>query len=600
MAFAVEGTVVLSDVVVQNNTAGDRGGGIYCSSGEQPADWTLDGVTLRENEAGLTGGGAALAVGDLSMHDVLIESNSSGGDAGGIEITTSNGEIDLVDTSVVANLGLNAGGIDLQGYGSASLTVSGSLVAGNEAGLDGGGLRVDGVSTLVVDAEVSGNVAGRWGGGLSVSGSCPSSIQGLLLVGNEADAGGGVHLSACDDTVTVTEVVIQANEAVQGAGLFAEGLDLVLTEVDLLGNVAVGQGGGLLVGDGASLEATDVSFVGNQAWAFGVPDYGEGGAALVGDGAAACAFHGAQFEGNEAAVSGGAIHQRGGSLTITDSSFVSNSTTASMARGGAIGTEPSTQLTVTNTSFEANVSAHECGAADLQGESQLDNVSFTANTLVALTAGNGGAACLRGPSELDTVVFADNWASSGGAVDILSATVDMDQTVFVGNFASWRGGGIRCRGSCTLSLANSIFVGNEVNTRSGAIHLEGAGTVTASHTAVWANTPDDDWDPIGSNGNVALDPAFLDYDPTADPADWDLHLSSTSPLIDAGDPAILDPDGSPSDIGLYGGAGAGLWDLDGDGSPAWWHPGAYATAVDPAAGWDCDDGDPDVFPGQGC
>ena len=33
----------------------------------------------------------------------------------------------------------------------------------------------------------------------------------------------------------------------------------------------------------------------------------------------------------------------------------------------------------------------------------------------------------------------------------------------------------------------------------------------------------------------------------------DLHLQKYSPLIDAGDPAILDKDGSRSDIGLYGG-----------------------------------------------
>ena len=55
---------------------------------------------------------------------------------------------------------------------------------------------------------------------------------------------------------------------------------------------------------------------------------------------------------------------------------------------------------------------------------------------------------------------------------------------------------------------------------------------------------------------------------------------------------------SPADIGAYGGPGAGSWDLDGDTHPCWWHPGPYDSSVDPEAGWDCDDLDPDVGPDE--
>ncbi len=37
-----------------------------------------------------------------------------------------------------------------------------------------------------------------------------------------------------------------------------------------------------------------------------------------------------------------------------------------------------------------------------------------------------------------------------------------------------------------------------------------------------------------------------------------------------------------------------------DGFPEWWQPGPYDTASYPAQGWDCDDDDPEVFPGVGC
>jgi hypothetical protein len=57
---------------------------------------------------------------------------------------------------------------------------------------------------------------------------------------------------------------------------------------------------------------------------------------------------------------------------------------------------------------------------------------------------------------------------------------------------------------------------------------------------------------------LAGDPLYTDVT-GSDPTDWDLTLQSTSPLIDAGDPTILDADGSTSDIGAYGGPLGGSW-----------------------------------------
>jgi hypothetical protein len=60
-------------------------------------------------------------------------------------------------------------------------------------------------------------------------------------------------------------------------------------------------------------------------------------------------------------------------------------------------------------------------------------------------------------------------------------------------------------------------------------------------------------------GNVAVAPLFVSYDPAADPSLWDLTLRSTSPLRDAGDPAIFDADGTRSDMGAYGGPYGASW-----------------------------------------
>ncbi|TAK12891.1 MAG: right-handed parallel beta-helix repeat-containing protein [Anaerolineae bacterium] len=59
---------------------------------------------------------------------------------------------------------------------------------------------------------------------------------------------------------------------------------------------------------------------------------------------------------------------------------------------------------------------------------------------------------------------------------------------------------------------------------------------------------------MGASDTVA-DPLFIGG---ADGADF--HLSEGSPAIDAGAPDLLDPDGSPSDLGAYGGPDAAGWD----------------------------------------
>jgi hypothetical protein len=51
--------------------------------------------------------------------------------------------------------------------------------------------------------------------------------------------------------------------------------------------------------------------------------------------------------------------------------------------------------------------------------------------------------------------------------------------------------------------------------------------------------------------NLSVDPMIVNNDTTQ--GELDFHLQKYSPLIDAGDPNILDKDGTRSDIGLYGG-----------------------------------------------
>ena len=181
-----------------------------------------------------------------------------------------------------------------------------------------------------------------------------------------------------------------------------------------------------------------------------------------------------------------------------------------------------------------------------------------------------------------------------GGLRIGSRTGLVENLSIVGNSAN---AGLYVQ-SADVVVTNTTIADNELGVR---INVSNS-TVDFDHCNVWGNTVDF-WgtfpDPTGTNGNISVDPQHLDTT-SADPLDWDLHLSPSSPLIDAGSPALLDPDGSPSDIGAWGGPDADLWDLDGDGYPSWWQPGPYDYATYPAQGWDCDDLDPDVIPGDGC
>lgn len=78
--------------------------------------------------------------------------------------------------------------------------------------------------------------------------------------------------------------------------------------------------------------------------------------------------------------------------------------------------------------------------------------------------------------------------------------------------------------------------------------------------------------PVG-NGNIDADPLFV-----AD--DGKMRLTASSPCIDAGDPALLDPDGTPSDMGAAPFLQGNSWVVNGSGV----NPRCLSSASPPALG----------------
>jgi len=102
--------------------------------------------------------------------------------------------------------------------------------------------------------------------------------------------------------------------------------------------------------------------------------------------------------------------------------------------------------------------------------------------------------------------------------------------------------------SAGIDVSNNAFVKCDI-----AFFPLNIDTLEIKNVNLWQNRVDifyySDPPPIDTVGLVRADPMF--YDAEA----HDFHLQAFSPLIDSGNPEILDEDGTRSDIGVFGGPG---------------------------------------------
>ncbi len=436
---------------------------------------------------------------------------------------------------------LHGGGIHVQ---DASPTLRDLAVVECEAhGCNGGGIYLSDSAAEITDVEVVHNRAiGGHGGGITIEDGSDVLLTAVLCEGNEASDGSGGGMRVTGSTVTLDGVSLLSNAVDVGAGggLHLVGSDALLGGVVLDGNTTlIGDGGGLAV-ETSAVTASGLTVTGNAAL------WGNGGGLAV------------------------EVHA-GESVALWDAVIADN--LSGLGDGGGL-------------------------AADGEGQVVLNRSLVAGNE----AAGGDGGAISAGATDLvlTNVFLAGNRASDdGGGLDLDLGEATLSNVSVVGNEAADMGGGV-CAHSALLSLRSTDLSGN-VAAAAGGLFTDGA-TVDVTFGNAWGNVPEDVVgipDPAGQMGNLAVDPQYRDLT-SADPLDWDLHLAAASDLVDAGDPAIPDPDGGRSDIGGFGGPDAGVWDLDGDGHPSWWQPGGYDFGTYPALGWDCDDLDPTVGPGGGC
>ena len=147
--------------------------------------------------------------------------------------------------------------------------------------------------------------------------------------------------------------------------------------------------------------------------------------------------------------------------------------------------------------------------------------------------GGGGINCYGSTPTLRYLLITGNSANYGGGVWIYDASPSLENVTITGNTASVEGGGISCSFNSNPVLINSIHWNNSPQD----IYIS-TSSITATYSDIQGG-----WTGIG---NIDSDPLFVN------PVIGDYHLQSTSPCIDAGDPASpLDPDGSRADMGTF-------------------------------------------------
>ena len=570
--YGEDSTTLLSGFTITNGNASgsypyNRGGGIYCY-GSSPI---LQNVTITGNFASNSGGGIHCWNSNLSLENVTITGNSA--DYGG-GIYCYHSSPNLQNVTITGNSSSNG---------------------------SGGGISCYYSSPSLQNVTITGNTAyGTWGlgGGIHCQNYSNPSLQNVTISGNTASGssghGGGISSCSGSDLVLINSILWNNSpeEIYIHSGLVTVTYSNIQGGFTGMGNIDsdplfADPGNGdyhlqptspcIDAGDPASPLDPDGTVADMGAYYFHqhfgpVWHISTTGSDLTGDGSEQYPFATIQHGINTS--------------TDTDTVLVQTGTyVENVNYNGKLITVASLFLTtqdttyITSTVIDGNNSgsvvyfwtnedslAILCGFTITNGSAggiycynsspKLENVTITGN----ITNYGGGIFCYgSSPSLVNVRISGNTTSADGGGIYCYDSSPSFENVILSGNSANGSGGGIYCEWLFSPSLKNVTITGNSANNGGGIyctssslslinsilwndspqeIDTSASGEVTATYSDIqggWTGT-----------GNIDEDPLF------ADPGNGDFHLQSTSPCIDAGDPASpLDPDGTIADMGAY-------------------------------------------------
>ena len=224
------GTPVVDGFVITAGYArgfgNEFGGGVNAQGGTPE----IFNSRILGNRAEVEGGGIQIPVG-ATVSNSVIAGNSADLGGGGIAISGAAAPV-FTDCVVSNNASQDRGGAVLSGFGC-QLQMIRCTIVDNAASFDGGGIYAMAGSPVLRESLIAGNVAGNNGGGLVLFGNCPTgSVVQCLITGNSAASGGGIYLEevGASDFITTSfdNCTLSGNKASGNGGAFAASGDGIL------------------------------------------------------------------------------------------------------------------------------------------------------------------------------------------------------------------------------------------------------------------------------------------------------------------------------------------------------------------------------------
>lgn len=395
----------------------------------------------------------------------------------------------LSGVTITGGYAVEGGGV----YNLGSLTISYSVVSGNEATLyDGGAIHNYG-ALLLADSRVEGNVAAGGGGGVANLGTL--ALDASAIVSNTASRGGGIFN---DGGLTVGEGELSHNVAGegQGGGLFNFGV-VTMTQTTVRGNTSWLEGGGIY-----NQEIGEIAMTNGQIDANASAQGGGGGLYNVGR---AHLDHTA-ITANTAGQTGGGIYNHAvGQLTAVDSPIAAN--TAGYVGGGVYNAGI---ITLERSAVYDNTGSHGGGLLN-SGTLVVINSTISGNRALI----SGGGLYNQFNATVYSATIAHNQADAdhsgigggGGVENEPGASFEMGNTLLTGNIVG-EATGDECRGTL------AVFGRNLIGADAAAV-----GCVVDNAFGEWDYAGPDAIGPLGDHGGPTPTHALLPGSPAIDWAD---------------------------------------------------------------------------------
>ena len=259
------GVMTIDGTTIDGNTAegaaaDNGGGGVFNNGGTLTI---INGTSIINNMAtgaAGSGGGVFSTAGDVTITDATLDSNAANRAGGAIELidgtlTFTSSEMTNNDVNGTAGTAApgNGGGLHVSGN-SGLITISESIVTGNEAAQEGGGLWNQSGTMMVVETttidsnSTFGTAMDDGGAGIFNNGGMlevrMSTVSNNIASG-ATSSGGGIHNTTGGD-VSVMVSTISGNSANgSGGGVYNNGNSFDINATTIAMNEALANGGGI-------------------------------------------------------------------------------------------------------------------------------------------------------------------------------------------------------------------------------------------------------------------------------------------------------------------------------------------------------------------